>query len=140
MKCGWQMIAAGVRSFFVVMATPDSATAKMQKHEQVDIDEPFRRPHWLRQKVALPECVGLDLEKLVPWSFATLRSGIDTMFFQDHLHGLPGNTLDSQLPEFTENPGVAPVVFAGQFQHQFSDVVRCAGATGFPGGRLLLCM
>ena len=54
------------------------------------------------------------------------------MFLQDHRHGLPGDTLSPRLAEFGENPGVAPAVFAGQFQHQFPDLVRRSGATGFP--------
>ncbi len=36
----------------------------MQKHEQADIDQPFRCPHRLGQEVALPECVGMDLTRI----------------------------------------------------------------------------
>ncbi len=80
----------------------------------------------------MPECVRMDFEKLVAWTFATPGTGVDAIFFQGDFHGFPGDALDAELPEFAENSGVAPAVFAGQFQHQLPDVIQRSGTTGSP--------
>ena len=53
------------------------------------------------------------------------RFGPGSMFvlFQDPLHRLAGNAVDTQLPKHAENPGVAPLVFAGQLQHEVADFI-----------------
>ena len=57
-------------------------------------------------------------------SLAAFRTRISTLLFQDILDGLPADTANSQLTEFTKNPRVTEIRFRSNVTNQFAGSVK----------------
>ena len=55
----------------------------VQKHENEQIAKPFRRQHFEREEIALPELGRVNLEKLVPRAGPAIGAGVESSFPQD---------------------------------------------------------
>ena len=82
---------------------------------------PLEVPDPLAKEVDLPQCVGMDLEKLAPSASAPPGAGIESVFHQDVLDGLPGDPAHAQFAELAKYPAVDPAGVFGNLNDQFSD-------------------
>ena len=94
------------------------------KNKHVVRDRPSHRPDGFREEVRGPDRLDVPLNEVMPSAAATFRPGIETILLQDAADGRPGDAADAELPEFAENPPVAPAGGLGHLDDQLADLFR----------------
>ena len=89
----------------------DLTRIEVDEHHRVEVNNATFRDGSLGKEVAGPQCLCMNLQKLIPCSLAALWTGISALLFQDVLDGLSADAANPQLPELTRNPRVTKVCF-----------------------------
>ena len=79
----------------------------MDEDQEVQVDHPFERPLPFAREVALPQRVGMTLEKLVPRIRVGMRVRGQPSFLQDIAYRLTGNLMPEPVQGFAYF-GVSP--------------------------------
>lgn len=112
-----------------------TTTANVDEEEQVEIDEAREGGGLHGEEIAGPQRRSVNLDELIPSSFATLGSGIEARFLQDVDHRGTAHT-DAEFLEFSEHAGVTPLVLLREFDDECSNLLGGLGATGLASGLL----
>lgn len=119
--------AVGMRSRGVSNNLP---ALEMDEEQDEAVDQAAERPDLFADEVTSPERVGVDLEELVPRAFSALWSRIKASFLEDVADCGLADVADAELPQFTEDAGVAPAGLTGEAKHQVADLLGRPWPTG----------
>jgi hypothetical protein len=93
------------------------------------------REHSLREEVALAECLGMHLQKLVPGLFIAPRTGIEAVLPQDVYDHLPRALAAGQFLDLVRKKSVTPTIFTRELVHDIPQSHQ-----GFPARTLGLSL
>lgn len=74
----------------------------------------------------------MGVQELAPGSFASLRTEVRSVGFEDVLYGLTTDLAETQLPKSAQNSGGPPFIFTCQLQDQLLNLIRCSGRPRLP--------
>ena len=91
-----QVIPFGMSAMFVVPTLgqrrdPNLSRTYVDEHHEVDVDKSLHRPFLFARKIALPKCVGVAFNELVPGVRMIARRRLKACGHDHVLHSLPRN-------------------------------------------------
>ena len=110
----------------------------MQEREHVGLPKAGAGHHHLAEEITLPKGVGVDLDELVPRAGSTLGARVDTFFLENSSDSRATNAADPQLPQFADDPGVAPLILLGEADDDLADRLGSTFPAHLLRGRLPL--
>jgi hypothetical protein len=106
----------------------NSASTQVDEGQYKTLSQSLGRPDAFAEEVDLPEGLGVHLQELVPGPLPAPGSGMHAGLLEDVLDCAPGNGMNPQLPELTEDAAVAPASLLGNANHDLPNRFKRFGS------------
>jgi len=99
----------------------DFACLQVDEHEDGEVEETAAGEHLGVEKIASPECFGVDCKEFVPGAVGTPGRCIESFLFEDVADGLAADLVNAQSSQFAKDAGVAHASLSGNLEDQFTE-------------------